>query len=438
VKVEIGFDLSSAGGPFFTFGSSDVPADNVQSQFGPNGQGDIYRFGGTLFYDVTSRVKSVSISRGLSRDLDRFQAGAANITFTNQDRAFDPFYTSSPYYPDIKPRRNVKISTVISGSTAVQYTGLIEDWNVDYDVNGQSDAYAACADGFILFGGQQLSQHTATSQLTGARISAILNRTEVDYPSTLRNIATGAQTLQADVVDQGRDVLEYLQLVASSEPGLLFMSKTNEVTFRDRNSGASVGTVVFSDDGGTAIPYTDIAISYGTELLYNRVTITPLGVDPQIASNTDSQNEYGIQSLDLSGLLIQTGSAGTADASALATYLVAKYGEPDLRFDSMSVELAALGTADQARVLGLEIANIIQVAFLPSNIGTRITKNVQIIGIRHAIGVDSHKVEFNLASTTTAAMVFAGGTVSSGTAVVAAYPFSVIAGGSAVGSPFGL
>jgi hypothetical protein len=63
---------------------------------------------------------------------------------------------------------------------------------------------------------------------------------------------------------------------------------------------------------------------------------------------------------------------------------------------------------------------------------------VQIIGIRHAIGVDRHKVDFTLASTDTAAFVFAGGTVSSGTAIVAAYPFSIIAGGSAVGSPFGL
>jgi hypothetical protein len=35
-------------------------------------------------------------------------------------------------------------------------------------------------------------------------------------------IDTGAQTLQADVVDQGRDVLEYLQLVSASEPGLLY------------------------------------------------------------------------------------------------------------------------------------------------------------------------------------------------------------------------
>jgi hypothetical protein len=422
MKIEIGFDTSDVGGPFFTFGSSDVVADNPQSLF----DSAEFRLGGTLFYDVTSRVTSATINRGLSRELDRFVTGSANLEFTNQDRAFDPFYTSSPYYPDVKPRRNVRVSTIAGASTAVQFTGLIEDWNVDYSVGGDATANAACVDGFILFGGQQLSTHTATSQTTGARIAAVLNRSEVDWPSTLRDLDTGAQTLQADVVEQGREVLEYLQIVAASEPGLFFMSKDNEVTFRDRNRGASIGTVVFSD-AGTAIPYTDIQISYGTELLYNRVTVGPLGIEPQVATNTASQNEYGIQSLDLGGLLIQTGAAGTADAQALANYLVSKYAEPDLRFESISVQLAGLGTADQATVLGLELADIIRVEYRPSNIGTRIVKDVQVIGIRHAVQPDRHSVSFTLASTDTAAFVFGAGTA------VADYPFSIFDT-----SPFGL
>jgi hypothetical protein len=425
--VEVGFNLSAGGGPFFTFGSSSGTADNPTSLF----DNPTFGFGGTLFYDLTDRVTSVTINRGLSRELDRFTTGSAQLAFVNQDRTFDPFYTESEYYPDVKPRRPVRISSVISGSTAVQFTGLIEDWSIDFSVKGDATAGAACVDGFILFGGQQLETHTATSELPGERINSVLDRTEVNWPEGLRDIDTGNQILQADVVEQGREVLEYLQLVAASEPGLLFMSKENEVVFRDRNTGASAGTIVFSD-AGTAIPFTDVSISYGTELLYNRVTITPLGIEPQTAEATESQLEYGTQSLDLSGLLIRTGAAGTADSQAIADFLVSKYAEPDLRFESLGVQLAGLSDADQASVMGIELADIVRVEYQPNGIGDRIVKDVQVIGIRHAIQPDRHAVTLTFASTQTQAFIVGGGTV------VAEYPFSILAGGTVEGHPLGL
>ena len=400
-----------------------MPAPDVLVQIGGSG---------TAFYDVTSYTTSVTISRGLSRELDRFTTGSANLAFTNQTRAFDPFYTSSPFYPNIKPRKNMKVSTIVSGSTAVQFTGLVEDWSLDYAVEGEATASAACVDGFILFGGQQLNAHTATAQTTGARIGAVLSRSEVNWPAADRVIDTGVQTLQADVVEQGREVLEYLQLVAASEPGLLFMTKANKVEFRDRNAGAlAPGTVVFSD-AGTAIPYTDIEVSYGTELLYNRVGITPIGLETQLASNTTSQTTYGVQSLEVNGLLLPLGAQGTSDASALAAYYAKKYGDPDLRFNTIAVELAALTAAQQTSVLSLELADIVTVQFQPSRVGDRTSRAVQIIGIRHQIRPKQHTVEFMLASTDTVAFVF--GSSSDPTA----NPVSLFAGGTVVGSPFGL
>ena len=419
IVVEVGLDLSSVGGPFFTFGSSTSVADNPQSIF----DNTTYRFGGTLFYDVTERVKSVTINRGKSRELDRFTTGSANITFTNQDRAFDPFYTSSPYYPDIRPRRNIRISTVVSGSTAVQFTGLVEDWTLDYDVSGQSDAFAACVDGFILFGGQQLLFGTATPETSGVRIGAILDRPEVAWPSGLRDIDTGVQDFGADVIEQGRETLEYLQLVEASEPGQLFMSKDNKVTFRDRSTAATVGTAVIFSDAGTAIPYNGITVSYGTELLYNRAVISNLGGTPQVAENDASIAEYGVVSLELNGLLIDTDE----DCDALANFIVRKYADPELRFDTLDVQLAGLNATDQATVLGVELADIVRVEYQPNGVGDRIVRDVQVIGIRHDARPASHVVSFQFASTDTAAFVFAGGTST------VEYPFSVFDS-----SPFGL
>ena len=410
ILVEIGFDTSSVGGPFFTFGSSSVKEDNPQSIF----DNETYRFGGTLFYDVTDRVKSYTLNRGKRRELDKFTTGSANLTFTNQDRAFDPFYTASPFYPDIRPRRNIRISTIVAGATAIQFTGMVEDWTIDYDVSGRSDAFAACVDGFVVFGGQQLNFGTPTSQKTGARIGAILNRSEVNWPAGLRDLDTGAQTLSTIAIDQGTETLDYLQLIEASEPGQLFMSKDNKVTFRDRTRAATIGTVVFSDQG-TAIPYNDITIDYGTELLYNRAVVSRLGGSPKTATNAASQSEYGVASLEFNGLLIDT----DANAQALADFIVNKYADPELRFDSLSVQLAGLGTADQATVLDIELADIIRVEYQPLGLGGTIVKDVQVIGIRHDARPASHTISFALQSTDTAAMVFAG------TADAALWPFSI-------------
>lgn len=387
----------------------------------------LVKIGGTALVDMTSRVKSVQITRGKSREVDRFLTGSASITFTNQNRDFDPFYSSSPFYSEIVPRKNVEISTIVSGSTAIQFSGVVEDWNLDYDISGRSDAFAACVDGFVLFGGQQLEFGTASAQKTGQRIGAILDRDEVDWPAADRDLDTGVQDLGADVIEQGRETLDYLQVVASSEPGDLFMSKDNKVTFRDRNTAATSPTIVLSD-AGTAIPYTGITVSYGTELLYNRAVITNLGGTPQIAENASSIADYGVSSLELNGLLIDS----DADCLTLAEYIVRRYEDPELRFDTVTIQLAGMGTANQTSVLGIELTDVIRVEYQPNGIGDRISKPVQVIGIRHDIRPLSHEISFQLSSADEQAFVFGGGTVAG------EWPFSLFAGGTVPGSPFGL
>jgi hypothetical protein len=429
IIVEVGLDLSSVGGPFFAFGFNDDPDDlvNVQSLF----DNETYRFGGTLFYDVTDRVKSVSISRGRSRELDRFGTGNANLTFDNQDRAFDPFDESSPFYPDIRPRRNVRVSTVANGGSAVQFTGLVEDWNIEYEISGRAEAYAACVDGFVLFGGQQLNFGTMVPEQSGERLNTILDLPEVAWPVGLRDIDTGAARFGADVLDQGRETLEYLQLIEASEPGQLFMSKDNKVTYRDRTRAARIGDLTFTDGSvtspggspGSAIPFNAISISYGTELLYNRAVITNVGGNPQTQQNASSIAEYGVVSLELNGLLVDTEEA----ADALAAFLVRKYADPELRVDTLSVELAGLPAGEQLAVLDLELADVVRVEYQPNGVGVPIVRDVQIIGVRHDVRPGSHIVGFQFASTDTAAFVFGGDSDPF------AFPFSIIDS-----SPFGL
>ena len=386
-KVEIGFDLSALGGPFFIL---DDPVQGVLDN-------TTYTLGGTLFYDVSSDVLSVSVNRGKSRQLDKFTAGNAGVTFINQDRAFDPLNASSPYFGQIIPRRTVRITT--SGS-AVFY-GSIDDWNLTYDVSGYSTAGAVISDGFTYLAQQVLTAHTATSQLTGARIGAVLDRSEINWPASLRDLDTGGMTLQADVVSDGTNALDYLQLVNFSEPGALFMGADGSIVFKDRtNAPAGTGLVAFTDDG-TGVPFVHVQVVYGSELLYNFIQVERANGGTATASDSDSQNSYGVVALVQSGLLMNTNAA----AQDLADYLLGKYSEPEYRFESLTVALEDLSSGNQTAVLSLEIGDIARIKFTPNQTGTQIDKYATIIRIDHEIVPMSHRITYGFETLDYASLV---------------------------------
>lgn len=385
--VEIGFDLSALGGPFFIL---DDPVQGVLDN-------TEYTLGGTLFYDVSEYVRSVSVARGKSRQLDRFTAGGATIEFNNNSRAFDPENTSSPFFGQIIPKRTIKVET---GGSAVFY-GVVDDWNLNYDLSGLSLAGADCVDGFTLLAQRALSASTETSEKTGARINSILDRSEVNWPSSLRDIDTGATTLQADVIQDGTNALEYLQLVTDSEPGSIFMGSDGFIVFKDRSvAPVSAGQVTFSDDG-TGVEFSEVQVVYGSELLYNYVQIERNNGGTAIASDSDSINSYGQQALIQTGLLMNS----DADALELANYLVSQYSEPEYRFETLTVQLEALSPTDQSDVLGLEIGDVARIKFTPNNIGSQIDKYASIIRIDHDIQTASHRITFGFQTLDYASLV---------------------------------
>ena len=385
--VEIGFDLSALGGPFFIL---DDPVQGVLDN-------TEYTLGGTLFYDVSEYVRSVSVARGKSRQLDRFTAGGANIELNNNSRAFDPENTASPFFGQIIPKRTIKVET---GGSAVFY-GVVDDWNLNYDLSGLSLAGADCVDGFTLLAQRALSASTETSEKTGARINAILDRSEVNWPASLRDIDTGATTLQADVIQDGTNALEYLQLVTDSEPGSIFMGSDGFIVFKDRSvAPVSAGQVTFSDDG-TGVEFSEVQVVYGSELLYNYVQIERNNGGTAIAFDSDSINSYGQQALIQTNLLMNTDS----DALELANYLLSQYSEPEYRFETLTVQLESLTPSDQSDVLGLEIGDVARIKFTPNNVGSQIDKFASIIRIDHDIQPASHRITFGFQTLDYASLV---------------------------------
>jgi hypothetical protein len=356
---------------------------------------DEFVIGGVQFTDITEFVRSVSLSRGKNFDLDRFNAGALSVELNNSTRVFDPLNTASPLAGNIVPRRDVRVST----DGTPQYVGKIIDWNFDYQPGGLQDASFQAADAFTFFAQQILTPGTATPQLTGARVTAVLNQPSVDWPADKRVVDVGNSSLGDDLFEG--NALEYLQLVEQSEVGLLFIDKNGNLRFRDRLATPTVDSVTTFADDGTGIPFVSAVLDYGTERLFNQVIVSaPAGT--ATANGELSQTRYGILENSIDTLLSDAGQL-----QDLATYLVGLYQEPELRFVSVQVSLDSVSDSDRATLLGLEIGDVCEVKFTPGNppTGDPVERYGLLIAIAHDIAIDSHFVTFGFGSLQTSLFV---------------------------------
>jgi hypothetical protein len=378
-KVEIGFNLVGSDSPFFTLDSATKGRlDNTD-----------FRLSGFVFYEVTSSVKSVAIRRGKNRQLDEFDPGLANIVFNNQDRTFDPEFPNSPFAGQIIPKRTVRIS---SGGVPI-FTGSIDDWNLDYDPSGDSEASAACSDSFASLNNRSLVAGTAIPQTTSERINTILDSQTVNWPQQDRLIEEGLTALGADVIEDGTNALQYLRTVSASEPGSLFVGKQGQIIFKNRNPSATSDYLVFSDDG-EGISYQNLRVVYGSELLYNQISISNVFSETATATDVASVEEYGALSYKEEGLLISDGS----DLLNIAILLASRYAQPEYRFESIDLVLNKYDFETQEKIIALEIGDVVQVEFTPNNIPPAITKFAEVIRIDHSISAEVHVVSLGFAT----------------------------------------
>jgi len=186
-----------------------------------------------------------------------------------------------------------------------------------------------------------------------------------------------------------------LQKVEASEQGHLFVNRSGDLQFRSRLDATptSDSFLTLADDG-TGIPYTKVDVNYGTELLYNRATVSgPPGSVTR--NNLSSQTTYGITEYDFE-TLVNT----LAQLANLSDFIVSKYAEPELRFEALQVSFDGVTTAQRNDWTGLELGDVMLVKFTPNGVGVGdpIEQYGQVIRIDHDIRVDAHDMIIGLAS----------------------------------------
>lgn len=382
-NVTIAFDLSANGiGDYFTLDNATKGVLNNATYF----------YAGDVAVDVTEYVKKISTRRGRSKQLEKFTSGSSTITLDNRTRVFDPTVGTaiSPFAGQIEPNKAVTVS--VAGHSV--YSGLIQDWNLSYSPDGQSEAEISCADPFALLAQTIVAAGTATSQKTGARIASQLQALGFGGGTA---IATGQATLIGDVIKEDQNGLQYLQKIESSEPGAFFAAKDGTLIFRDRLATQSWNGIVFADDG-SGIPFVELEVEYGTEQLYTSVQVTRSNgtatVGTAIAVNTLSKSTYGNTTLNVDTLL-----STDAQMSDLASFLLGRFDSPKYRITKLVTIVDALTSTQAGQILELELADVVEFVFTPNNIGTQIVQFLVIDQIEHEITPELHKVTLQVSET---------------------------------------
>ena len=296
--------------------------------------------------NITNEVRRVSTRHGRDRAFEEYLPGEAVIEFYDFTGDWNPNNTSSQYYPEVKPMRQVRVTANYSGTDYSIFAGYISSW--DYSWPDQSTDFAIvtirATDAFRLLQLANINTVTgaANKDLPGERINLILD--EIDWPAGQRIIDDGDTELENDP-GGFRSALSAIQLVEQSDLGAFYIDHDGKAVYLSRQtlSQRASGTAYEFDDNGVNIQYQNIDINYDEAELANSVTLTRLSGQPQTASDSASIAEYFLRSFNRSGLMMETNDLALARANQILNYRK----QPRMRIDQFTLDMSS----DSNRVL---------------------------------------------------------------------------------------
>jgi hypothetical protein len=144
---------------------------------------------------------------------------------------------------------------------------------------------------------------------------------------------------------------------------------------------------------GTAIYFTDLEVVYGSEQLYNNIQVVGINATA-VTEDASMQSLYGLRGYSQTDNL----TTSTTKPAEIASAFLGEFRLPEYRAEQMTVALEALTAAQQNIVLGIEIRDVVRVAFQPSSTGANVDKYYQVLGVNANADVERDAITFNLAS----------------------------------------
>ena len=363
--------------------------------------------GNTEYADVLADCTDVKVRRG-RRDIgDQFSAGTMTFTIRDVDGIFNPFDDNSPYYdtpqskPGLAPMRKVQLIRYdLGGDPEYLFSGYVVNYDYNFALGGLDTVTVYCADQFYLLAQTYMNELNVSAELSGARITTVLNLPEVDFPIAQRNIATGTVNLghaASYTVPAGTNALQYItQINETAEFGRVFMSRDGNITFQNRIGTTLSASVADFHDDGTEIKYDGLGITFEANEVVNRAVVTGLNGTSSTASNAGSIATYFIQNTSiLNSLLHEADEIATA-----ASYLLNP--QPEARFTSVETKFLMLTDAQKDTLATVEIGDTIAIekTFASGAGTTELAQDLSVEGIEHYLDfATGHRVLYSTAPT---------------------------------------
>lgn len=416
-RVEVAFPAGAAPS------STGLVWDDPTRGFWDSG----WTWGSDVWVDVTEwALRKFSSVRGRDRFLDEPQSGSAQFILNNRDRRFDPTaetlvdadpdapgsitastsgsdvtveWTSAgtgepaPYYGQLVPMRRVRISAVSPrGVQRPVWHGYVKGWPTWYD-GGHSEASVQCVDSLAVLAATDLDETVAVGDGdgTGARIGRALDRAEVAFPAS-RDLDAGRTTLGPTTF--GENTLSYVQKVARSENGWLYVAADGTVTFRDRHAALKTEPTVTFGTGG--VPVHKFGVDTSADQLWNRIVVQLADGSEAVAEDASSREKFLTRTRQVDTLL-PTATAG----DEAARWLLGRFAEERTRITHVTVKLNALTVDQQGQVLELDIPDRVSVVLNPAVGGPTMTVESVIEGVSHDCTRADWMVTFALSSADT-------------------------------------
>lgn len=135
-----------------------LPTVNVYCGFGANANAEP-----GSWTNIASYHRSGVIRRGRPNEFQGIEAGTLSLILRNEDRRFDPLYSSGAYYPNVVPMTQIKVEAVVGASTYSLFRGYVEQWPQDWSGPKYSEVQLTAVDAFALLRNAYVSLITNTA-----------------------------------------------------------------------------------------------------------------------------------------------------------------------------------------------------------------------------------------------------------------------------------